>query len=149
MSAAADTKTTAVKPTVLKDVSCNYCTKPIRDCACVMEPTHSPYCDDCGRARADCLCIDGVCGVCRAKSYECVCPCATCKYPADACRCNEEYESHPDALCCPHCYSDPCECEAYAKQRDLNASKEYECPRCGNDVKHCRCSRKSYDSDDE
>jgi hypothetical protein len=136
MSAAADTKTTAVKPTVLKDVSCDYCTKPIRDCECLALPADGLYCD-------------GVCGVCHAKSYECVCPCATCKYPADACRCDEEYESHPDALCCPHCYSDPCECEADAKQRDLNASKEYDCPRCGNDVKQCRCGRKSYDSDDE
>ena len=166
MSAAAgsDSKTTvatAAKPMVLKDVLCDDCNKFISDCMCVTAPTHARYCDTCGRARPYCICGEAMCGgcdrttadclcgkcrTCGLRSDKCVCPCATCKYPGDKCRCYEEYEPHPDTLCCPHCYSDPCECEAEAKRRDRNASKEYDCPRCGDSAKYCQCNR---DSDDE
>ncbi len=150
-ASAAAAAASAAKPMTRKDVTCDYCDKLISECMCCTAPTHSRYCDDCGRARQFCLCAEGVCGGCRAKSYECVCPCATCKYPGDKCRCYEEYEPHPDALCCPHCYSDPCECEANARQRDLNASTDYDCPSCGDSAKHCRCKPASshYDSDDD
>lgn len=156
----------AVRGMTRKDVTCDYCDKLISECMCCTAPTHSRYCDDCGRARQFCLCAEGVCGGCRAKSYECVCdkcrtctkrvdecvcPCVTCKYPGNACRCYEEYEPHPDALCCSHCYSDPCECEANARQRDLNASKDFNCPSCSDNAKYCRCkpAGSHYDSDDD
>ena len=169
MSAAAGTTSTAeaVRGMTRKDVTCDYCNKLTSECMCCTAPTHSRYCDDCGRARQFCLCAEGVCSGCRAKSYECVCDkcstctkrvdecvclCKDCKYPGSACRCYEEYEPHPDALCCPHCYSDPCECDKIAKQRDLNASKDYDCPRCGDSIKYCRCKSADgshYDSDDD
>lgn len=179
MSAAAGTDT---KPcdTTTKDVTCEYCDKPVRECMCC-----APQYYDCGRDRM--FCAEGVCSGCRAKSHECVCgtcrtcglrsdkcvcPCDTCKYPGDKCRCDEEREPHPDSLCCAFCYSDPtnlrpqvygakpsprtpyagmdpCECEAVAKQRDLNAAKDYDCPRCGESAKYCRCKRSHYDGDDE
>ena len=150
-----------------KDVTCDYCNKLISECMCCTAPTHSRYCDDCGRARPYCICgevmcagcdrttAECLCGKCRKcdqVSDKCVCPCPTCKYPGDKCRCYEGYEEpHPDTLCCPHCYSDPCECEADAKQRDLNRATDYDCPRCGDSVKYCRCkpAGSHYDSDDD
>ena len=165
-AAAEDTAPTAsmkpavAKPMTLKDVTCDYCDKLITECMCVTAPTHSRYCDDCCRARQFCLCGEGICGGCDQKVVECVCPkcakcaqradkcvceCGTCKYALYACRCYEGYEEHPDALCCSHCYSDPCECEANGKQRDLNAAKDYDCPGCGEHYKRCACRRADED----
>ena len=174
MSAAAgsDTKTTAskeVKPMTRKDVTCDYCNKLISECMCVTAPTHSRYCDTCGRARPYCLCNDPTvckdcerpnescgctkCSKCAKRPDQCICPCPTCKQPGDKCRCYEgydEYEPHPDTLCCSGCYSDPCECEARDRQRELNRAIDYDCPSCGDSFKYCRCKPAArYDSDDD
>ena len=151
-----------------KDVTCDYCNKLISECMCVTAPTHSRYCDTCGRARPYCICSDPtvckdcerttadcacapLCRKCGQASDKCVCPCPTCKYPGDKCRCYEGYEEpHPDTLCCARCYSDPCECEANARQQDLNREVDYDCPSCGDHYKYCRCGKKrAYNSDDD
>ena len=155
------------KGMTLKDVMCDYCDKNIRDCMCVTAPTHSRYCDTCGRARPYCVCADGLCDggcdkkadacacpkcrTCTLRVDKCVCPCKDCKYPMNACRCYEGYEEpHPDTLCCPRCYSDPCECEARGRQQDLNRATDYDCSHCGEHFKYCQCKpAPRYDSDDD
>ena len=153
MSAAAKPMT-AEKQTTLKDVTCEYCDTLIAECLCLTAHASSRYCDDCGRARPYCICMEGFCGGCDKPVAECVCgkcakcslrvdkcvcECSACKYPGVACRCYEGYEER-DTDECPHCYSSPCECEAISRQRDLNATKDYDCPGCGEDASHCRCN---------
>ena len=141
-----------------KDVTCDYCDRLIRDCMCVTAPTHGRYCDDCGRARPYCICGMGlcvgcdkktdacVCDKCRActkRVDDCVCPCKDCKYPGNACRCYEEEERDPDE--CPRCYSNPCECEKLARQKDLNREATVTCSECGFHSTRCQCGRPEED----
>jgi hypothetical protein len=140
-----------------RDVTCDDCDKLITECLCVTAPTHCRYCDACGRARQFCICTAdprcggcmkpeaecdcGQCRKCKRPTEHCVCVCRSCSYVGAACRCYEyaDMEPHPDTLCCPHCYSDPCECEKLARQKDRNREAEETCPKCENHYKHCRC----------
>jgi hypothetical protein len=103
-------------------------------------------CVGCDKKTDACICDK--CRTCTKRVDDCVCPCKTCKYPGNACRCYEGYEEHPDALCCTHCYSNPCECEKMARQKDLNAQKDDTCYDCGRHHKLCRCGRSAEEEDD-
>jgi hypothetical protein len=146
-------------------LTCDYCDRSIRDCICITTvETHSRYCDGCGRAKQYCTCCGGcrkptdecechLCSKCKREHDKCVCVCRGCSYVGAACRCYEgvDEEPHPDTLCCAHCYSDPCECDKVAEQKDRNRMADETCAGCDEHYKRCACRRKdrAYDSEDD
>ncbi len=134
-----------------KNLTCEYCNRSVRDCICIAEAevyySREGLCAGCGMKNDACIC--GMCRACDKRADDCVCLCERCKYPGNACRCYEGYEDHPDALACPHCYSDPCECEKVARQKDLNREADATCDDCGRHHKLCRCGHPTEEERDD
>jgi hypothetical protein len=102
-------------------------------------------CGGCDKAVAECVC--GKCSKCAQRVDKCVCVCPSCNKVV--CHCYEGYEEEardPDE--CPRCYSNPCECDKIAEQKDRNRAAAFTCGDCGEHVKYCRCGRSDHDCDD-